>query len=170
MDKSSWVDQDDLVVKWQDHISHNNSGSTFTPFPLSHATSLLRLSQLDFKLLISNLLKKRPLGLKVSECLYMTGSYATQKHRCVFVCSVMSKSLQPYGLEPGSFLYPWNFPGESTEDILLQHIFPTQGLNVCLPCLLHWQVNCLLLHRLGSQQRISQPQMSIVSRLRHPAP
>ena len=85
MDQSSLVGQDDLVVKWQDHISHNNPGSTCTPFPLSHATSLLRISQLDFKLLISNLLKKRPLGLKVSKFLCMTGSYAAQKHRCVCV-------------------------------------------------------------------------------------
>ena len=29
--------------------------------------------------------------------------------------------------------------------VLLQEIFPTQGLNPCLLCLLHWQVGSLLL-------------------------
>ena len=33
---------------------------------------------------------------------------------------------------------------------LLQGIFPTQGLNLCLLHLLHWQVNSLPLHHLGS--------------------
>ena len=33
---------------------------------------------------------------------------------------------------------------------LLQGIFPTQGLNPCLLCLLHWQTDSLLLSHLGS--------------------
>lgn len=40
MDQSSWVAQDHMVVTWQDQVSHKNSGSTFTPFPRSHAASL----------------------------------------------------------------------------------------------------------------------------------
>ena len=32
---------------------------------------------------------------------------------------------------------------------ILQGIFPTQGSNLCLPCLLHWQVDCLPLSHLG---------------------
>ena len=35
---------------------------------------------------------------------------------------------------------------------LLQGIFPTQGLNPRLQCLLHWQVDPLLLSHLGSPQ------------------
>ena len=31
---------------------------------------------------------------------------------------------------------------------LLQGIFPTQGLNLCLLCLLHWQADCLTLSHL----------------------
>ena len=30
------------------------------------------------------------------------------------MCSVMSKSLQPYGLWPGRLLCPWNFPSKNT--------------------------------------------------------
>ena len=39
-------------------------------------------------------------------------------------------------------LYPWDSPGKNTGvgcHVLLQGIFPTQGLNLCLLCLLHWQ-------------------------------
>ena len=36
---------------------------------------------------------------------------------------------------------------------LLQGIFPTQGLNSCLLCLLHWQVDSLPLNNLGSPLR-----------------
>ena len=54
----------------------------------------------------------------------------------------MSDSLQPYGLQPTRLLYPWNSPGKNTGvgcHVLLQGIFPTQGSNLCLLGLLHWQ-------------------------------
>ena len=41
-------------------------------------------------------------------------------------------------------LCPWDSPGESTgvdSHFLLQGIFPTQGSNPCLLCLLNWQVD-----------------------------
>ena len=44
------------------------------------------------------------------------------------VASVMSNSLQCYGLYPTSFLSLWDFPGKNT-GIGCQGIFPTQGLN-----------------------------------------
>ena len=47
-------------------------------------------------------------------------------------------------------LCPWDFPGENTGVVchfLLQGIFPTQGLNLCL---LHWQVDSLQLSYQGS--------------------
>ena len=70
---------------------------------------------------------------------------------CVCVPSVMSDSLQSYGLWPSRLLCPWNFRGKNTGvgcHFLLQGIFPTQGLN---PCLL-WLLYCrwflyLLSHR-----------------------
>ena len=69
----------------------------------------------------------------------------------VCVCSAVSSSLQPHGLQPAKLLCPQNFPikniGVSCH-FLLQGIFPTQGSSLCL---LYWQVNFLPLHHLGSQ-------------------
>ena len=48
----------------------------------------------------------------------------------------MSDSLRPHGLEPTRFLCPWDFLGSSIGvncHVLLQGIFPTQGLNLGLP-------------------------------------
>ena len=60
---------------------------------------------------------------------------------CVLSHSVMSDSLQTFGLQPTRLLCPWDFPGKSTGagcHFLLQGIFPTQGLNSSLPhC---WQI------------------------------
>uniref|UniRef100_A0AAA9RVS2 BRCA1-associated protein n=1 Tax=Bos taurus TaxID=9913 RepID=A0AAA9RVS2_BOVIN len=46
--------------------------------------------------------------------------------------------------EPTKILYPWNFPGKNTGvgcHFLCQRIFPIQGSNLHLLCLLHWQIN-----------------------------
>ena len=61
------------------------------------------------------------------------------------------------------FVTPWtvacqaplskNLPGKNTEmdcHFLLQRIFPTQGSNLSLLCLLHWQVDSLSLYHLGN--------------------
>ena len=64
------------------------------------------------------------------------------------VFSVMPKSLQPYGLQPARLLCTQDSPGQNTEvgcHALLQGIFPTQGLNLCLLCLMHWQAGSLSL-------------------------
>ena len=58
--------------------------------------------------------------------------------------SVVSDSLQPYGLQPASLLYPWNPPGKNTAvgcHSLLHGIFLAQGLNLGL---LHCR--CALYH------------------------
>ena len=50
--------------------------------------------------------------------------------------------LQSHGLLPAGLLCPWNSPGKNTEvgcHALLQAIFLTQGSNLCLLRLLHWQ-------------------------------
>ena len=65
---------------------------------------------------------------------------------CTFSCSVVSDSLQPHALYPPRLLCPWNFPGKNTEEcfhFLLQGIFWTQGSNLCLLSLLHWQMDSL---------------------------
>ena len=67
---------------------------------------------------------------------------------CLCVClrcsvaSVVSDSLQPCGLQPIRLLCPWGSPGKSAGGgchALLQGIFPTQGSNPSLLCLLHRQ-------------------------------
>ena len=54
----------------------------------------------------------------------------------------------PRTVEPTKLPRPWNFPGKNTGvgcHFLLQGIFPTQGSNLWLPCLLLWQANSLSL-------------------------
>ena len=65
----------------------------------------------------------------------------------LFSRSVVFDSLQPHGLEPVRLLCLWDSPGKNTEvccRFLLQRIFPTQGLNLCLlHCrliLYHWAI------------------------------
>ena len=83
--------------------------------------------------------------------------------------SVVFNSLQPQGLQPTRFLFPWDYPSKNTEshsvvsDSSQLHglyspkwvaissfkgIFPIQGWNLHL---LHWQAESLLLSHLGSQ-------------------
>ena len=64
----------------------------------------------------------------------------------------MSNSLQPYGLWSSRLLCPWNSPCKNIGvgcHALLQEIFPIQGLNLHLLCLLHWQVGSLPLETPG---------------------
>ena len=53
-------------------------------------------------------------------------------------------------------LYSWDFPGKNTGvgcHFLPQGIFLTQRWNLGLLCLLHWQVDSLPLHYLGSLRK-----------------
>ena len=65
----------------------------------------------------------------------------------VCVCSVVSDSLPPHGMEPARLLGPWDFPGKNTGvgcHFLLQWIFLTQGLNAvsCVSCTGRWILYC----------------------------
>ena len=74
---------------------------------------------------------------------------------CVCVCSAMSDSLQPCGLQSTRLIHPWDPPGKNTGvgcHFLLQRVFLTQGLNLCLLHLLHQQADTLPLSHLGSSQ------------------
>ena len=78
-----------------------------------------------------------------------------KKNMCVYVymCSVMSDSLQPHGLWPSRLLSPWDSPGKNPWvgcHFLLQGSFKTQGLNLYLLHLLHWQEDSLSLCHLGN--------------------
>ena len=65
---------------------------------------------------------------------------------CVCVCSAMSNSLEPHGLQPARLLCPWDSPGKMTGlgcHAFLQGVFLTQELNpqnLSFLSLLHWQV------------------------------
>ena len=53
---------------------------------------------------------------------------------------------QVLGLQPARLLCPWDSPGKNTGvgcRYLLQGIFTTQGSNLYLLCLLHWQAGSL---------------------------
>ena len=66
-------------------------------------------------------------------------------HACK-VTSLVSDSLQPYGLRPSRLLCPWDFPDKNTGvggHALLQGVFPTQESKLYLCPLLHWQVGSL---------------------------
>ena len=72
---------------------------------------------------------------------------------CVCVCSVMSDFL--WSLWPIACQVPFSrdFPGKTTRagcHFLFQGIFPTQELNPCLLCFLHWQAICLPMCHLGN--------------------
>ena len=61
------------------------------------------------------------------------------------VTLVMSDSWIPHGLQPPRLLRPWDSPGNTGVGChaLLQEIFPTQGSNAHLLCLLHWLAGSL---------------------------
>ena len=65
---------------------------------------------------------------------------------CVLSCSIMFGSLWPHGLQFARLLCPWNFPGKNIGVgclFPLHGIFRTQGSNLCLLCVLHWQADSL---------------------------
>ena len=70
-----------------------------------------------------------------------------------YICSVVSDSLPFPSLQPAKLLCPLDFSGKNIGvgcRFLLQDIFPTQGSNPSLLCLLHWQADSLPLNHLGS--------------------
>ena len=73
--------------------------------------------------------------------------------RRVCVCSVLWLTLcKPLDCSPPGSCVHGDSPGKNTGvgcHTLLQRIFPTQELNLCLLCFLNWQVDSLL-HHLGS--------------------
>ena len=71
-------------------------------------------------------------------------------------CFLVTKSCltlsRPHGLKSARLLSPWEFPGKNIGvgcHFLLQWIILTQGLNLSLLNLLHWQANSLPLDHQG---------------------
>ena len=89
-----------------------------------------------------------------------SGTTEQLTHTHKLICSVVlsySQYFLPRGLQPAGFHCPWDSPGENTgvdDHFLLQGIFLTQGLNLCLLCLLHWEVDSLPLCYLGNPKLI----------------
>ena len=83
-------------------------------------------------------------------------------------------TLQPYGLWPTRLICPWDSPGKNIGAgcrVLLQGIFSTQGSNLSLPCLLHWQAGSLPLAPPGhfplcpqSQRQYTPSPLSVILR------
>ena len=79
--------------------------------------------------------------------MYLTGKVIEHVCACDYVLHCVScVSLRPSGQQPVKLLCPWESPGNNTGvgcHAFLQGIFPTQGLILCLLCLLHWQAGSL---------------------------
>ena len=63
-----------------------------------------------------------------------------------YVCSCYIALVVSNSVWPARLLCPWDFPDKNTGvscHILLHGMFLTQGLNLCLLCLLHWQEGSL---------------------------
>ena len=66
------------------------------------------------------------------------------------MCSVVANSLRPHGLQPTRLLCPWDSAGKNSGVGCHVVSFPTQGLNLSLLHLLHWQVNSSPLGKPGA--------------------
>jgi len=81
----------------------------------------------------------------------MSCMHAKPLQLCLTLCDPMNHS------PPGSSVHG-HYPGKNTGmgfHALLQGIFPTQGLNLCLLCLLHWQAGSLPLAPPGEPSTMS---------------
>ena len=100
----------------------------------------------------------------------------THKHRLLllllFSCFTLSDFLYfPYGLQFVRLLCPWNSLGKSTRvgcHALLQGIFLTQGLKLCLLYLLHWLAGSLPLAPPGKAPYISIYTWILFSKMQMP--
>ena len=81
--------------------------------------------------------------LKELTCIGLKKQYTLPYYCCCLVSKSCLTLLRTHGLQPSRLLCPWDFPGKNTGvgcHCLLQGIFLTQGLNLCL---LHWQADSL---------------------------
>ena len=99
---------------------------------------------------------------------YYFGFLNSQYYRIVVCCSCLVSQLcptllQPRGLYPTRLLCPWHFPGKNNGvgcHFLLQGIFLTQGLSLCL-------LNCrLILYHWVTGEALGEPLYRIVYRVK----
>ena len=136
--------RDWLPFQWNAEMGRRE-GAESSKFPMGgkqHTQSLIilriRVSPLELSQFPSYHTRARSL-LKTRLCFPLSES--------CYCCHILAQSrltLQPHGLQPTRFLCPWDFCGKSTEvscHLLLQGIFQTEGLNLCLLLgrrILHW--------------------------------
>ena len=100
--------------------------------------------------------KKEPIWFQSFDCQVFK---QTRIMPCVYVCMCSDAQSCPVLCNPVNcitrLLCPWDSPSKNTGvgcHFFLLGIFPTQGSNSCLLCLLHWQVGPLPLAPLGKPQ------------------
>ena len=84
------------------------------------------------------------LVLRLRHFLFPNPSPAASLIKCACAQSAVSDSFLTHGLEPSGLPCSCDFSSKNTGvgyRRLLQVIFPTQGSNPCLLCLLYWQVD-----------------------------
>ena len=97
-----------------------------------------------------------------------TENYSSMPGTVPVVACMLAKSAfcNPMNCSPLRLLHLWNFPGKNPGvdcHFLLQGIFPTQGSNPRLSCLLQWQVGFVFVfnhwRHLGSPNRLLRLQL-----------
>ena len=101
------------------------------------------------------------------DIIYMKHTVATKQMLVLSLGACVLSSFQScpaprwhYGLQPTRLLLSRDSPGKDTGvgcHSLLQGIFPTQGSNLHLLCLLHWQVGSLPLKPPGKPLSLGSP-------------
>ena len=122
-------------------------------FPITN-TSLKLLHLLDI-VLYCHKFYKPVVELSVFTCGYMQS------------CFSRVRPFVTHGLQPARLLCPQSSPGKNTGvgcHALLQGIFPTQGVNLTVLRLLHWQAASLPLVPLGKHHTIDQVDVTDIYR------
>ena len=94
-----------------------------------------------FKVALDSAIKSKSIHLWI----YINLIWGLRKKKCVCVLSFVQLFLALW-TKPARLLSPWNSPGKNTGvgcHFLLQGIFLTQGSNLHLLCLWHWQADSL---------------------------
>ena len=136
-------------------LEHNPLPEGFSSLPEGFSSTFLIFCQKIICYLRRNQVKEGPTSLKpypppprshpwfncacVQSCLTLYDPMDCSPSASLFLEFSRQKYWRPL---LARLLFPWNFPGKSTEvgcHVLMQRIFPTQGSNLHLLHLLHWQ-------------------------------
>ena len=125
-----------------------SSFTAFKLFLLSLVFKSLIMIYLDMNF-FGFILLRFPQLLDLQVCVCVCVCVCVYVYVCVFSCVQFFAT--PWTVAHQAPLQ-WGFPGKNPgvdSHFLLQRIFPSQGSNSCLFCLLHWQMDSYQLHHLG---------------------